>query len=101
MTKNQNKEMTREWPSVSRPIIFTAVVTIIMVITIKPVFHLRIKEKLSYKSPTSLIKMTHVTALSLGNKKGGSITCRETEDQKRDNAQPGSHNPSLAELHPI
>jgi len=64
MTKNQNKEITKEWSSVSRPIIVTAEVTVIMVITIKPFFFNRgIKEKLSYNIPSSLIKMTNVNTL--------------------------------------
>ena len=66
MTKNQNKEITKGWSSVSSPIIVTVIVIVIMVITIKPFFfYLRIKERLSCNSPNSLIKMTNANTPSL------------------------------------
>lgn len=65
MTKNQNKEITKGWSSVSRPIIVTIIVIVIMVITIKPFFNLRIKERLSCNNPSSLIKMTNANTPSL------------------------------------
>ena len=66
MTKNQNKEITKEWSSISSPIIVTAIVTIIMVITMKPFFfYFSVKE--TYNILNSLIKMINVSTLFIWN----------------------------------
>lgn len=56
MTNNQIKEITKGWSSVSRPIIVTVIVIVIMVITIKPFFTLGLKKEFLVTVPIHSLK---------------------------------------------